>query len=131
MTEIYVTNDDGKRRLLEELRATMLPYRVKITKGKRSLEQNAYLWGVVYPTFLRESGLGEHGWRAEDLHEWFLGEHFGWETLEGLGRKRVRPMNRSSDLGKLEFSDYVGFIQQKAAEMGVVIPDPERADDGS
>jgi hypothetical protein len=53
-----------------------------------------------------------------------LGEHFGWETLEGFGRKRMRPIRRSSKLSTMEFQDYVAFIQQKAAELGIVIPDP-------
>ena len=125
MTDIYVANDAGKRRLLDALRETKLPYRVTIKRGRRTLQQNAYLWGVVYPTFLRESGLDEQGWQSDDLHEYLLGEHFGWQTLEGFGRKRVKPLNRSSTLDKQEFADYVAFIQQKAAEFGVFIPDPE------
>ena len=74
---------------------------------------------------MNEGGLKDQGWRNEDVHEYFLGEHFGWETLDGLGRKRMKPLNRSSKLSKMEFVDYVAFIQQKAAEMGIVIPDPE------
>jgi len=125
MTEVFVTLAQDKRKLIEVLKATEMPYKVKVTKGgSRSLEQNRYLWGVCYETIL-EHGLKEQGWRAEDVHEYFLGEHFGWETLEGFGRKRIRPLNRSSRLTKMEFVDFVDFIQQKAAEMGVVIPDPE------
>lgn len=90
-------------------------------KPKRSESQNRYLWGVVYPTFTERLD----GWEADDVHEFFLGEHFGWETLEGLGRKRVKPVRRSSKLSKQEFSDYVAFIQRRAAGMGVFIPDPE------
>lgn len=90
-------------------------------KPKRSQSQNRYLFGVVYPALLKHL----EGWEAEDVHEFFLGEHFGWETLEGLGRKRVKPIRRSSKLTKQEFSDYIAFIQKRAAEMGVYIPDPE------
>ena len=53
-----------------------------------------------------------------------LGEHFGWETIEGLGKKRLRPLRRSSALTKAEFSEFVGYIQRRAAELGVYIPDP-------
>lgn len=90
-------------------------------KRRRSEQQNRYLWGVVYKT------LCEHleGWDAQDVHEYFLGEHFGWEVLEGLGRKRMKPIRRSSRLNKMEFADYIAFIQRKAAELGVFIPDPE------
>jgi hypothetical protein len=92
-------------------------------KAKRSDSQNRYLWGVVYPTILKAGNLD--GWHAEDLHEYFLGEHFGWETLDGMGRKRVKPLKRSARLSKQEFSEYVAFIQQRAAEMAIFIPDPE------
>ena len=92
-------------------------------KANRSQSQNRYLWGVVYPTILQAGHLD--GWEAEDLHEFYLGECFGWETLEGMSRKRVKPLKRSSKLSKTEFSDYVAFIQRKAAEMGIFVPDPE------
>lgn len=87
---------------------------------RRSHSQNAYLWGVVYPLILQ----GLEGWTADDVHEFFLGEHFGWETLEGFGRKKVKPVRRSSKLSTLEFQDFVAFIQQYMAERGVYVPDP-------
>jgi hypothetical protein len=89
-------------------------------KTRRSDEQNRYLWGVVYATILKHLP----GWDAEDVHEYFLGEHFGWETLEGLGRRRVKPIRRSSKLNKTEFGEYVGFIQRVMAARGVYIPEP-------
>ena len=103
------------------------PQRVTIepVKSVRSLEQNAYLWGVCYRTILEEGDLANQGWRAEDLHEDFLGECFGWERLEGFGRKRLRPVRRSSKMSKVEFSDYLMVVHQKAAELGIVIPDPD------
>ena len=94
-------------------------------KPRRSENQNRYLWGVVYPTILKAGHLD--GWHAEDLHEFFLGEHFGWETLDGMGRKRVKPLKRSAKLTKQEFSEYVAFIQQRASGMGIYVPDPEEA----
>lgn len=98
-------------------------YEVTIEESKptRSLSQNAYLWGVCYAELLKVLP----GWHADDVHEYMLGEWSGWETIEGMGRKRLRPLRRSSKLNKQEFADFVAFIQQKAAEHGVVIPDPE------
>lgn len=90
-------------------------------KPKRSDQQNRYLWGVCYAELCKVLP----GWHAEDIHEYMLGEHFGWETIEGMGRKRLRPLHRSSRLNKQEFADFVAFIQQKAAEHGVFIPDPD------
>jgi hypothetical protein len=88
-------------------------------KPKRSDQQNRYLWGVCYAELMKVLP----GWQAEDIHEYMLGEHFGWETIEGMGRKRLRPLRRSSALNKQEFSDFVAFIQRKAAEHGCYIPD--------
>jgi hypothetical protein len=101
------------------------PLKVTIAEYKRtrSLEQNAYLWGVVYPTVLQQLP----GWDANDLHEFFLGEHFGWQTLEGFGRKRLKPIKRSSRLSTTEFADHVDFIQRTMAEKGIYIPDPNEA----
>ncbi len=97
---------------------------VEEVKARRSDAQNAFLWGVVYPSFLEGGGEALKGFRATDLHEWFLGDMWGWETLEGFGRKRMRPVRRSSTMTKQEFSDYIAFIEQKALDMGIVIPEP-------
>jgi hypothetical protein len=90
-------------------------------KPTRSDAQNRYLWGVCYAELMKVLP----GWQAEDIHDYMLGEHFGWETIEGMGRKRMRPLRRSSALNKQEFADFVAFIQQKAAEHGCYIPDAE------
>ena len=97
---------------------------IEEVKPRRSDNQNAFLWGVVYPSILEGGGEALKGFRATDLHEWFLGDMWGWETLEGFGRKRMRPVRRSSTMTKQEFSDYIAFIEQKALDMGIVIPEP-------
>lgn len=94
---------------------------VEEAKPKRSNQQNRYLFGVVYPTMLKHLP----GWDRDDVHEWCLGECFGWEQLEGLGRLRVKPIKRSAKLSTTEFSDFIAFIQRRAAEFGIFIPDPE------
>jgi hypothetical protein len=93
---------------------------IKEHRKRRSDQQNRYLWGAVYPIFTAALD----GWTAEDVHEYFLGEHFGWERLEGFGRVRLRPVRRSSRLTTLEFAEFVAFIQQKGAELGLYVPDP-------
>ena len=87
----------------------------------RTNQQNRYLWGVCYETLCKVLP----GWEANDVHEYMLGECFGWETVAGWGRKRMRPLKRSSRLDKFEFVEFVGFIQRTAAEHGVFIPDPD------
>ncbi len=103
------------------------PFKVELKHGnRRTISQNAFLWAVCYPEIIRQGGLD--GWHNQDVHEFYLGEWSGWEELSGLGRKRVRPVRRSSVLSKTEFSDYIAFIQQRAAERGIFIPDPEPQD---
>ena len=97
---------------------------VEVWKKPRTNQQNAYLWGVVYPAIMEGGGEALGGFTRDDVHEWLLGECFGWETLEGFGRKRMRPLKRSSALNKQEFSDYLTFIDTKCADMGIVIPEP-------
>jgi hypothetical protein len=107
-------------RQLDESRAWVVT--VEEFRRPRTNQQNAFLWGVVYPCVIEAGNL--EGWTPNDLHEYFLGECFGWETLEGMGRKKVKPVKRSSRLNKQEFSDYLEFISAKCADMGIVIPEP-------
>lgn len=93
-------------------------------KKPRTNQQNAYLWGVVYPAILEAGGEMLRGWLADDLHEYFLGEIYGWETLEGMGRKRLRPLRRTSRMTRSEFMNYLEEVSQRCANMGIVIPEP-------
>jgi hypothetical protein len=102
-------------------RVTVEPYR-----PRRSDDQNRYLWGVVYPAIQQAL----EGWDKDDIHEYCLGECFGWETIEGLGRKRLRPLRRSSRMNKQEFTDYIAWIQRRMAEHGIYIPEPGELDHG-
>jgi len=94
-------------------------------KRKRTDAQNRFLWGVAYPMILEQGGETLGGWTRDDLHDYFLGECFGWEVLEGFGRKRMRPLKRSSTLTKQEFTDYLMFIESKCLDMGMgPLPEP-------
>jgi len=93
-------------------------------KPRRSDSQNAFLWGVVYPSILEGGGEALAGWQKDDLHEFMLGEHFGWETLSLGGKTVHKPVRRSSRLNKQDFSDYLEFLSRRAAELGIVIPEP-------
>ena len=98
---------------------------IEAFKPKRSDQQNAFLWGVVYPSILEGGGESLRGWTTTDLHEYFLIEAFGSEVIEGFGKKRHKPLRRSSKLTKQEFSDYLAIIEAKCAELGIHIPDPQ------
>ena len=119
--------EDAVNRLAASLLAALPGKALRVeyaeAKSKRSNDQNAYLWGLVYPTILQSGQLD--GWTAEDLHEYFLGEIHGWETVEGFGRRRLRPLRRSSRMNKAEFANYVAEIQRRMAELGIYIEDPQ------
>jgi len=125
VAQVKLATESERTRWLAFVQAQALPLDVesKPYKAKRSSEQNAYLWGVVYPAFCAALP----GWDAEDVHEYLLGEHFGWERIEGMGRARLKPLRRSSRLNKAEFAAYVDFCQRKGAEHGVFVPSPEGA----
>ena len=93
---------------------TVGPYR-----RKRSDQQNRMLWGIAYKTLADATGND-----PDDLHEFFLGDHFGWEVRTVMGQQRRVPKRRSSGLTTGEFSDYYAFIQRRAAEVGYYVPDP-------
>lgn len=93
-------------------------------KPSRSHQQNRYLWGVIYKTILDAGQL--QGWDANDLHEYLLGEWSGWEVIEGFGKRRMKPVHRSSTLNKEQFGEYIAFIQRKMSEIGIYIPDANK-----
>ena len=122
MTATFVL-PKGKARLLAFIELLPMAVKWSVTVARyakrRSDQQNRYLWGVAYKTLQYSTGQP-----AEDWHTYFLGEHFGWETIELFGKKKIRPLQRSSKLTTMEFMDFVAFIQQRAAENGLYIPDP-------
>ena len=97
---------------------------VELWKKPRTNQQNAYLWGVAYPAILEGGGEALKGWSRDDIHEYMVGEYGGWEVLEGFGRKRMRPVMRSSTMTKQQFSDYLDWLGAKCANMGITIPEP-------
>lgn len=111
-------------RLVSYLGTLLRDKNLKVTvaehRNNRSEQQNRYLWGVCYPAILKHLP----GWDAEDLHEFCLGQWSGWEVLEGLGRKRLKPLRRSSKLTTVEFMEFVDHIQRTMAEKGIYVPDP-------
>lgn len=114
----------------------LVAWRVVIepVKSTRTLSQNAYLWGVCYPMMSERSG-----YEIAELHEYLLGEFFGWvnkrvpkKPSNPKGTESVPRRTTTTDekgkravLTQQQFADYVSFIQRFAAEkLCLVIPDP-------
>lgn len=111
-----VRNADGKQIVVS----------VREVKRTRSLSQNNYLWGAVYPPVVAR--FREHGTMvdSEDVHL-FCKQHVGklrrvlvtpdGEVLHSVGSTR--------HLTTSEFAEYVESVRQFAAErMGINIPSP-------
>lgn len=94
-----------------------------LKRSRRSLDQNALLW-VLYTEARDKGGDLLAGWDTETIHEYMLGEYFGWVTTEALGRKRQTPARRSSRLAKAEFSDFLEFVVRRFAEHGIILELP-------
>lgn len=92
---------------------------VQTYKKKRTDQQNRYLWGVVLAIIAQETGND-----VNDLYEYFLGEFFGWQEHDVMGRKRLRPRERSSKQIKARFSEFLEFIISRAASLGIIVPPP-------
>jgi hypothetical protein len=124
---ILPPNPTDREHIADNLRAFVMAAlpgkRLKVVveeaKKRRSDDQNRALWGVAYKTLSDATGND-----PEDLHTFFLGEHFGWEVVAVMGEKKRRPMRRSSGLSTVEFAEFYNFIQRRAAEAGYYVPDP-------
>lgn len=93
--------------------------------ARRSLQQNAYLWGVVYQL------LSEHtGYTVEEIHEWakmkFIPKRIALADGNGEVRDDLVIGGSTRKLNKVQFGEYVEAIREFAAlELDCVIPDPE------
>jgi len=97
---------------------------IKEYRRKRSQDQNKYLWGVVY-RIIRDA-MDEPKPTTEQLHEYWLGECFGWDVIDQFGMVLKKPLERSHDKDTETFGKYWQFIQRRCAEtMGIFIPDPD------
>jgi len=114
------------------LQAQPLPLEVssKPWKKTRSNEQNALLFGVVYPPIAEAMG-----YTVEDIHEYMLGRHFGWvdakvpktpRNPEGLESRPFRTTTRDENgkrnvLSTVEFSKFLDTVERVAAQAGVFV----------
>jgi hypothetical protein len=94
---------------------------VQLFRRTRSSQQNRALFGLAYKL------ISEHtGYEVEELHEYYLGTHFGWTVKTVFGQKKRVPNKRSSKLSTVEFNEFFSFIQRHAAQnLSLYIPDPD------
>lgn len=104
-------------------------WKIEISQYRRprSCPANAYHFGVVLPTIVREKG-----GTSDDWHELLCGEYFGWRKAELVGKSISRPVRTTTtnDMGNrdvldtLAFWRFVEFCRDMAAQGGVYVPGP-------
>lgn len=140
--QIFTTHPKNRdmdiARIVSFLRAALpgKPLRVDIKEAKasRSQDQNAALWGVAYPPLMAHMGL-RGAEECEELHATMCGLYFGWRETEICGhtvRKPKRTTTRDEQgkrdlIDKARMADFYAFVQQRGAEVGCYVPDPDPA----
>lgn len=106
------------------------PWKITVCefRKERSDDQNSALWGVAYPPLMEFTGFTK-----EELHDHFCRAFFGEVEYEIMGMLRMKPRRtttvdengKKNKISTLEFMDFYAFVQQKGAEIGCYVPDPD------
>lgn len=103
---------------------------IKQYRKSRSDKQRNSLFGVAYKPIMEFVGLrGDKD--KQELHTYFCGEYFGWTEGGSFSRKRpVRTTTKNErgeddEIDTQTANDMYAFIQQRASEQGIYVPDPE------
>lgn len=104
----FLEANDGKKLVVD----------INLEKSRRSLNANAYLWGVVYELISRHTG---H--TSEELHE-IYSRMFLKPRFIKYKEKEIKLPTGTSDLDKLEFMEYTDRVIAEGASLGVEIPPP-------
>lgn len=82
--------------------------------------QNGYYHAVVIPICCNFTG-----YNSKEMHE-ILIEQFAPYTIKKFGNKNVEVKIRSSEMDTVQFMEYIESIRTVMAEMGVIIPEPDK-----
>lgn len=103
-------------------------YVITITPNRktRSNQQNAYLWGIVYPAVL--FGLQDVGWEItneEQVHEYCKQAFAAREVINKDTGEVISLPNSTARMQTAEFNVYVDKIKAFALEyLNITIPEP-------
>ena len=128
----YKTNpfNEGSFRLLDETlhNLPLGDYVITITPNRktRSNQQNAYLWGIVYPSVL--FGLQDAGWEIideEQVHEYCKQAFAAREVINKDTGEVLSLPSSTARMQTAEFNVYVDKIKAFALEyLNITIPEP-------
>lgn len=105
-------------------------YMLTITKKRRgrTLNQNDWLWGCVYPILL--DGLLDAGWEftsVEQVHEFFKKQMAQDKVVNYSTGEIVEIPRSTATMDTQQFSMYVDALRTYAEEfLNVTIPDPNK-----
>jgi hypothetical protein len=104
LNRTFVIEDAGQRdRLGQFLAKHQLPFQVDVgsIREQRSLSQNSRLWA------LHQMASEQTGYSPNEMHEYALCRHFGYEEKKCGGVIRMVPTKRSSTRDKDEFRQFL------------------------
>jgi hypothetical protein len=132
--EIYGTIQDHKltlsnrKKLQEDLNQCNDCEVIVVIKkrGKRSNQQNRFLWGIIYAECkLAFLNLG-HRLEIDDIHQYFKQKFLSRPLANHDGTVIAEISGSTTELNKEEFSNYVENIRQFASmNLGIDIPDAD------
>ena len=98
-------------------------------RKRRSSEQNGATFGLAYKIIMEATGLSGDA-EKKQLHRDFCGDFFGWVDT-GMGRRKPVRTTTTDERGERDvvntqtMAQMYDFIQRKAAEFGIYVPDPD------
>lgn len=122
IVEGHITFSDKYRwtEYLRQIEGKYVDIEVKIYRKKRTLDQNAYWWGVVMQTLSENTG-----YEKEEMND-LIESMFLSKELEIEGVVYTVP-GKVKNLSTVEFNELKERVQRWAAiDLGIDIPDPEQ-----
>lgn len=119
--KLEIANKDNFKKNVRELEDKQVFIFLSERKKKRSLNQNAYYWGVVVDM------LAEHlGYFPEEIHEVLKQKFLPKKEIQIMNKNVIIPES-TTQLSTKAFEDYTEKIRVWAAlELNFVIPDPRQ-----
>jgi hypothetical protein len=119
---------ENKLRIFEQSRLTNLISTLNNQKvelilrkdnKKRTLNANAYYWGVIIKLLSNYTG-----YESEEMHEILKYKFLGYEIVDFRGEKIVK-INSTKNLDKDKFQEYVQKCVRWGNSLGVEFPSPD------
>jgi len=120
--KLKVQQRDNFMDYVSRLEGKVVEVVVREAKNIRSLNQNAYYWGVVIKMISDETG-----YSAQEVHDILRGLFLSSEVK--IAGKIVTVVKSTTDLNTKQFEDYLSEIRMWASkELSLFVPNPNQVD---